>query len=435
MHTPSSLTTRSNTDQFGRVLFIFVCVMFFLCGCIPKHISTPTANDTLNSAIIVVPGYYGTRLVQETNGEIVWISPTEALVGDQPLTLPVPGLELNNTISLRPGTILDSVEVIPFLYSVDVYGSLLDVLQTSHHNLAEIIPLAYDWRKDLMDAVKKLDGTVQKLQASGKHDISLVAHSLGGLIVSYYLRYGTQDIESAEETWEGARNISKIVMAGVPFLGVMNSFRNMNFGVDVKLNTYMLTAEAYASFPSSYYTLPIFDRDQMLTPELQHLDQVIRTPENWNRYSWGLLIDRSTLTSGVAQHRADYMSYWLKRSQQFLQLLQAPLDTSRQPSSRLLYLYAKGRSTLAKGIWVSKDSKGPQALYFNNREIPSPLTNLDSSLLYEDGDETVTVRSSALPSAYHEVFLTTVHEYDLGHTELVTDPTILQDILTFLERS
>ena len=372
--------------------------------------------------------------MRETNGEVVWISSTEALLGDQPLTLPVSELKLTNTISLRPSTLLDSVEVIPFLYSVDVYGSLLDTLQTSRLNQAEIIPFAYDWRKDLMEAVTTLDLTIEQLRAKGTQDISLVAHSLGGLIVSYYLRYGTQDIATATETWEGARHISKVVMAGVPFLGVMNSFRNMNFGVDVKLNSSLLTSEAYSSFPSSYYTLPILDRDHILTPDLERLSQVIRTPSNWEKYAWGLLIDTSHLTPEVAQKRADYMSFWLQRSGKFLHLLQAPLDEASQHTPRLLYLYAKGRPTLSKGIWISQDRKGPQGLYFNNREKPLSLKTLDSTVLYEDGDETVTVRSAALPSAYEKAFATSIHSYEVGHTELVTDATILEDLTSFLER-
>ena len=107
----------------------------------------------------------------------------------------------------------------------------------------------------------------------GKKDISIVAHSMGGLIVSYYLRYGTQDIESAVENWKGAEDLQRVVLAGVPFLGVMNSFRNMNFGVTVGWNSSLLSSEAYASFPASYYTLPVADSDELFTPEWKSLSR------------------------------------------------------------------------------------------------------------------------------------------------------------------
>ena len=383
----------------------------------------------------MVPGYYGTRLVRESNGEIIWISTSEALFGDQPLTLPVPGLELNNTIQLRPDTILDRVQVIPLIYSVDVYGSLLDTLQSTHEGQSDIIPFTYDWRKDLLEAVRSLNEKIQQLQAEGKDDISLIAHSLGGLIVSYYLRYGTQEIESAQETWEGAQNVSAVVMAGVPFLGVMNSFRNLNFGVMVKLNASMLTAEAYASFPSSYYTLPLFETDQLLTPDLKPLNRMIRKPENWDRFEWGLLNNKKALPHEVINRRTEYMSFWLRRSQQFLQLLQAPLKMSHVLQTPLLYIYAKSSPTLFKGIWMQDEKKGADALFFNNKKPPLSIQTIDPSVLYEDGDETVSVRSALLPHAYQETFDTIVKEYEVGHTELVTDSEILQNISSFLNRS
>ena len=250
-----------STLKYGiliMMLFVLFTVLLSLSGCGTQNIPPSNTEIKRDSAIILVPGYYGTRLVRENDGHIIWISASEALFGRQPLTLPLPGLELTNTTELRPDGILDTVRVIPLMYSVDVYGSLLDELRSSYNYRADVIPFTYDWRGDLMEAVQSLDTLIRQLQTEGKHDIAIVAHSLGGLIVSYYLRYGTQEVESAVETWEGSQRVSAVVMAGVPFLGVMNSFRNMNFGVSVKLNTSMLTSEAYASFPSSYYTLTRF---------------------------------------------------------------------------------------------------------------------------------------------------------------------------------
>jgi hypothetical protein len=79
---------------------------------------------------------------------------------------------------------------------------------------------------------------------------------MGGLIVSYYLRYGDQDLELTVETWEGTTHIEKVVMAGVPFLDSMWSFRNMQYGRMIGLNSSLLNQQAMASFPASYYTLP-----------------------------------------------------------------------------------------------------------------------------------------------------------------------------------
>ncbi|MGB0911740.1 MAG: lipase/acyltransferase domain-containing protein, partial [Nitrospirales bacterium] len=313
------------------------------------------------------------------------------------------------------------------------YGSLLDTLKQSNNGSARIIPFTYDWRKDLMEAVHNLHTLILQLQKEGTHDISVVAHSLGGLIVSYYLRYGIQKINAAVETWEGANTVSAVVMAGVPFRGVMNSFRNMNFGVTAKFNTALLTSEAYSSFPSSYYTLPILDMDRLLTPKGTPLNNQIRNSNHWKQMGWGLLNKKTTLSDEIIDRRATYMSFWLHRSQRFLELLHSASTTPSRYHPSLLYLYATGRPTLATGIWRQQNTQGTDSLLFDNRERIKALTTIAPNLLYADGDETVTVDSASLPNAYIETFPTTLRDYEVGHTELVTDSTILQDINTFLQ--
>lgn len=421
--------------QKFHYLLTFLSVLFVimsLSGCNREHVAAPDQARQVESAVIVVPGYYGTRLIREADNRLVFISLSEALFGNQSLTFPVPGLGFEGTIDLQPDSILDEVRVVPLFYSIDVYGSLLDQLRLSSNNGQEMIPFTYDWRGDLMEAVRSLDVLIRRLRDEGKHDISIVAHSMGGLIVSYYLRYGTQDIEWAMENWKGAENLQRVVLAGVPFLGVMNSFRNMNFGVTVGWNSSLLSSEAYASFPASYYTLPVADADELLTPELKSLPGVIRNAGQWQRSEWGLFKDKKTLSKDIVERRATYTSYWLQRSQRFLDLIRAPLKTSSSHHLSLLYMYAKGTPTLAKGIWVGNQATGSNSLLFDDRNSggPNPADRIPT--LYADGDGTVMLPSARLPDAFVHTFLTTIREYEVGHTELVSEPDNQRDIVRFL---
>ncbi|MCA9473668.1 MAG: hypothetical protein KC594_16520, partial [Nitrospira sp.] len=52
------------------ILMVFLVVS----GCSPKSISSPNHARQFDSAVIVVPGYYGTRLVRESDGSLVFIS-------------------------------------------------------------------------------------------------------------------------------------------------------------------------------------------------------------------------------------------------------------------------------------------------------------------------------------------------------------------------
>src|SRR5437867_11694305 len=107
-------------------------------------------------------------------------------------------------LELRPDGILQTVTVSPFLYSVEVYGSVVDALQRFHDGQVMVVPLAYDWRADLNQAVRDLHNEVNRLPAPGAKRIAVVAHSKGGLIVGFYLRYGAHRPVEAKEPRDGA---------------------------------------------------------------------------------------------------------------------------------------------------------------------------------------------------------------------------------------
>lgn len=418
---------------FLKFLSVLLLIMM-LSGCGRQHMAAPDHAPNAESAIIVVPGYYGTRLVHEADRSPMFISVSEVLFGNQSLTLPIPGLGFEKTIVLKPADILDEVSVVPFVYSIDVYGSLLDRIWASRTTSRDVIPFTYDWRGDLMEAVHSLDALIRRLRDQGKKDLSVVAHSMGGLIVSYYLRYGTQDIETAVETWKGAEEFNRVVMAGVPFLGAMNSFRNMNFGATVGWNSSLLSFEAYASFPASYYLLPVADSDELITPELKPLHGVIRNAGQWRQSGWGLLKEKHSLPKAIVDGRVAYLSFWLRRSERFLERLHAPLSTRSPHQLSFLYLYATGTSTLAKGVWTGNPGKGSDSLLFEDPDlvVAGPAGNYPT--VFADGDGTVTVSSAWLPAAYRQSFQPTIRNYEVGHTELVTTPDIQDDIIKFLDR-
>ncbi len=411
-----------------------VLLIMSLSACSREHVAEADHVRQGDSAVIVVPGYYGTRLIREADKRLVFISLSEALFGSQALTIPVPGLGFEGTIDLQADSILDEVRVVPLLYSIDVYGSLLDRLRLSNINGLEVIPFTYDWRGDLMEAVRSLDVLIRRLRDEGKRDISIVAHRMGGLIVSYYLRYGTQNIDTAVETWKGAEGLQRVVLAGVPFLGAMNSFRNMNYGASVGWNSSLLSYEAYASFPASYYTLPVADSDELITLEGKPLQGVIRNAGQWQRSGWGLLRNKEGFPNGIVERRAAYTSFWLHRSERFLELLQAPLSTPSPHHPSLLYVYAKGTSTLAKGVWTGNQGvKDIDSLLFDDADLVWSESAGNYPTVYADGDGTVTVSSAWLPAAYRRAFQATVRDYEVGHTELVATPEIQDDIIRFLD--
>lgn len=413
-----------------RVPFVWLLTAAFL-GCGQYDVLKPSVAHVIQSAVILVPGYYGTRLVRESDGKVVWISAGQAMAGDLPLTLPVPGLGLHDTIRLEPDGILEKVPIIPLLYAIDGYGSMLEELQEYGQGRATIVPFSYDWRDDIMASVRKLDAVVHDLHSAGVTDVRIVAHSMGGLMTAYYLRYGTQDPEQAVETWAGAGQLTGVVLVGVPFKGTMIAFRNSQYGVKIGLNRTLLQPTAVASFPATYYLLPAMDTDVLMTHELQPMKGAVRDGNNWAAYRWGLL-KPSSLPKEIEVHRETYTLHWLAQSKRFSTLVLKPVTAHSGPSIPLLSISGRGQPTLATGILDRSQPAGTTTVIFDERMLKAALPQTDPAVLFKDGDGTVITESAALPPAYVSAFRVTHRQYDIGHVDLMTAPTIQQEIVAFL---
>ena len=76
-------------------LFIFA---FTACGTAPTQVDPKLRPG---SAVIVVAGYYGTKLARVDNGHLLWLTASQALGGNESLALPLPQLGLAG-MALRP---------------------------------------------------------------------------------------------------------------------------------------------------------------------------------------------------------------------------------------------------------------------------------------------------------------------------------------------
>ena len=165
-------------------------------------------------AIIFIPGYSGSALRNQSTGERIWLTVSEALWGSSTLALDEEGLEISGAMKLIEDGILRKVPVVPLFYTVDVYDSFIEKLEGRFKGEARIILFPYDWRQDNFKTVTKLDQLVDQLIDDGTRSTSIIAHSMGGLVTTYYLRYGAQEpemnSEGPRETWSGAQKIDRV---------------------------------------------------------------------------------------------------------------------------------------------------------------------------------------------------------------------------------
>lgn len=351
-------------------------------------------------AVVAVHGYYGSFLETE-KGERVFTDFPRLLFARDPLSLyqkelgTPPGPD-----GLKVGGMIGSVSVLPYMLRSPAYDPLMEGLLSDR---AEIVPFAYDWRLDLLDVTRDLEAFLLRLTRAGVEDISLVTHSMGGLVAAYYLRYGSQKPESAQENWAGAGLVKKCVFMGVPFRGVMAVFKNMSRGVNFYSNTSLLPKESVASFPASYYLLPG-------EGEVQDLSI-------WEKHSVGLFSEGREISEAQRKARRLFTVERLRRGRLFQSLLHAPLTTATPLP--FLNLVGTGRPTHAH---FSETMKG---LAFFPEEAPHEIH------LVTEGDESVSVGSALLPEAYAQG-AKAVYTH-AAHSALFTDMAALRAIREFLE--
>ena len=326
--------------------------------------------------------------------------------------------------------------MVPFLYAVDIYDSFIEKLERRFEGKSRIILFSYDWRQDNLKAVARLDQLVDQLIDGGTHSISIIAHSMGGLVATYYLRYGTQEpdmtSEWPRETWSGAHKIDRVVLAGVPFRGTMARFRDMQEGAQYGLNKTLMAGQAMSSFPSSYQLLPFFEGSKVLSRDLQAIPDVIFAPEYWSKNRWGLL--RADVASPQAvENREQFTTRALERARQFLEWINRPSQEEGGLSTRLLHIVGKGRPTLAKVILLKDHEEGAGLLLFDEKDLGKYLPEVSAGLLFENGDGSVTLESASLPQVLTEKFPSVSSlETKIGHRDIFNDKKVREQVFDFL---
>ncbi|MBK7975502.1 MAG: hypothetical protein IPK07_20205 [Deltaproteobacteria bacterium] len=200
--------------------------------------------------VIVIPGILGSKLVDAATGTIVWgafgggAADPETPEGARLVALPMrEGAPLEAlTDEVRPAGALDRVkiDVLGLPLELTAYAQILATLGIGGYRdqtLAQAgaiqygnghftcFQFDYDWRRDNVENARRLDAFIREKRAQVQREIAsrfgvidhdvhfdIIAHSMGGLVTRYFLRYGTQDLPAdgslPESSWAGARATS-----------------------------------------------------------------------------------------------------------------------------------------------------------------------------------------------------------------------------------
>ncbi len=278
-------------------------------------------EDLSRNPIVVVPGLLGSRLENQETGRTVWGAFVPLRRQGAELALPMrAGAPL---AALRDSThaveVLDRVRVDWLRLSVEqkAYFHLLAALGAGGYRDANLglagaidygsdhftcFQFPYDWRRDLVESARSLDAflrekrayVVDELRARGieRPDVKfdVVAHSLGGLVLRYYLRYGTAEPPppGTPPSWAGAELIERAVLVGTPNGGSLAAFRALLEGERITWILPRYEAAVLGSFPSFYQLLPR-SRHARVVAEGADAPLDILDPTVWQERRWGLL--------------------------------------------------------------------------------------------------------------------------------------------------
>ncbi|HET9480913.1 MAG TPA: hypothetical protein VFP98_04085 [Candidatus Polarisedimenticolia bacterium] len=266
----------------------------------------PQARYLPRHPVIILPGAFGSRLKDDRTGEVVWgrftnlltsrfkliLNPLRA-TGTDLLDLPIDSTDITaNRDHLVAYSLFDEVAGRQFYRRIvqtltQVAGYRFGDIEDPHRG-EDCFAFHYDWRRDIVENARLLERAIERIrrvQPDPRTRVDLIAHSLGGLISRYYVKYGGSDVLDGEPKGAapGADHIGTVVMIGVPNEGSLDSLRSLDEGVRLVRR---LPSEALFTMPSAYQTLPHHVASPFIDAQGSPLEIDLYDAGIWERYGW-----------------------------------------------------------------------------------------------------------------------------------------------------
>jgi hypothetical protein len=297
----------------------------------------PSQQAILSSAIekttpvfIFIPGILGSQLSRSSGGQdvIFWGKITlKDLINDNPAFKYTEGEAVT-------AKVMDKF-YLPLGKEVDVYGKAYSELRLITGHPESILRFAYDWRQSNVLSARDFSHWLCRDDVRAvvrDRPVVFLAHSMGGLILKYWLEhsYNTDHCAADTAAFSSWMPIQKIVLAGTPNYGAPKAVLSFSQGqtlyvdpdndgpiwrammnVDAKtlsrnLNTYGIR------YPSAYQLLPIVNTTKCFKRPEWETDLDFRSENNaqanidlFNAQSWS---DLHWPTQLSGQERDDFIA-------------------------------------------------------------------------------------------------------------------------------
>lgn len=367
--------------------------------------------------LLFIPGYYGSRLKEKETGILRWAHAPNFIFSQTGVSDEIPGTTIGRSKELVTDGILTNVKMLPYIWDVDSYGKTIAQLKKfALENQMTLETLTYDWRQDFNECLITVDEKLKGLDLKPGDELFVVAHSLGALLMSYYIRYGAQDVESAIESWEGLKHITKMALIAPPLHGLMILFRDIEEGTAQGLNRSLLSSRDYSTFKSSYFFIPPKGEDLVSDEKGEKVSLGIHDIKLWEKNSWGPF---KFASFSERSHVKDFVAKYMLRSEKFHALLRAPVKVTPPKKIPLLHLRGIGKKTKEiASLKIRKD----RMIYRFGREGEI------------DGDGTVTTESGRPLEFFKQMDLITA-DMKSEHLAILSDENSQAFIQNFLKKN
>ncbi|MEM9530765.1 MAG: hypothetical protein AAGA23_07585 [Pseudomonadota bacterium] len=373
-----------------------------------------TRATTDQPPVILIHGILGSRLRTADERKEIWVGQLRKLLFSDYSDLKL-AIDPDTLEPVRDG--LEPYAIFDRAAGTDFYGRIITVLQNAggftrgEPGLAaaagtrRFYVFRYDWRRDNVENASRLDALIDQIRvdyADPALKVDIVAHSMGGLLTRYYLRYGTQDVLNDNEfpvnLW-GATRVRRVVLLGTPNLGSVNSVRAFIDGV--KLGFGRIRTEVLATMPSVYQLFPHpVAGAWLINAQGEQLDRDVFSARIWRRFQWSIFDPkvRARIRAGfedpaAAQAYLDtlerYFEKHLERARRFVWSLTVPLEET--PWQLIVF---GGDCELTPARMLVEEVDGVSTLRLDPRDIDAPDASVDyARIMLEPGDGTVTKAS------------------------------------------
>jgi len=370
------------------------------------RVGTGPADTT---PVILIPGLFGSKLRDSETGAEVWPGRWNTVLWSAYRNL---ALSFDpETLAVRPDN-LEAYALADEVLGHDIYRPIVETLER-YGGYVRGVPgtparagerryyvFPYDWRQDNVVHARELEQLIETIRRDSDNPnlrVDIVAHSMGGLIARYYLRYGTVDVLEGGGnelvTLYGTSRVRKLILLGTPNMGSVGSLHAFITGEPVGFGR--IPPEVLATMPSGYQLFPHPLVTWLIGTDGRGQDVDLFDGATWRRFGWSIFdpaVDaRIRAGRGVdADARAAalqrYFDHRLERGRRFMWMLSTP-----EPATPIRYVLFGGDCALTPARLAIEDEAGRPVV----RLYPDDIRHREPGVPYneimlEPGDGRVT---------------------------------------------